>query len=64
MDNTQILPIQKAADKLGGVSVLAENFNISVQAVYKWFKQVPVKRCKRIEELTGVTRKELRPDIF
>lgn len=64
MDNIQILPIQKAADILGGVSVLAEKCDVSVQAAYKWFKQVPVERCKQIEELTGVPRSELRPDIF
>ncbi len=66
MDNIQILPIQKAANLLGGFLGMAEKCDVSVQAAYKWAKQVPVERCKQIEELTKgkVTRSELRPDIF
>ena len=60
IDHEQIL---KALFASRGPSVLANDFGISAQAVHQW-RRVPVKRAKEIEQLTGIPREELRPDIF
>ena len=46
--------VKGIADLLGG---------ISPQAVSQW-KRVPPAWCIQLEEKTGVSRHELRPDIF
>lgn len=48
-----------------GFAELAELLNLSRQAVYKWLDTgVPVGRCIEIEDLTGISRVKLRPDVF
>ena len=42
---------------------LAESLSISSQAISQW-KRVPVRRVIEIEGLTGISRHELRPDIY
>lgn len=44
-------------------SEVAEACNIKVQAVYQW-KVCPPGRVLTLEKLSGVTRHELRPDVF
>lgn len=43
---------------------VAVEFEISRQSVNKWKDGIPVERCKRLEELTGIPRAKLRPDVF
>lgn len=43
---------------------VAVEFQISRQSVNKWKDGIPVERCKRLEELTGIPRAQLRPDVF
>lgn len=45
---------------------LAEKLKITPAAVSKWFKKgrVPVTRAFDLEKITGVSRHDLRPDIF
>jgi len=47
----------------GGVTRLAELLGIASQAIHQW-KSVPVARVLKIEEVTGVSRYRLRPDIY
>ncbi len=48
-----------------GFAELAGLLGLSRQAVYKWLDAgVPVERCKEIEQITGVLRHQLRPDIY
>ena len=47
----------------GGYGKLADQLGISRQSVYKW-PQAPVARCRDLERILGVTRQELRPEIF
>lgn len=54
---------QKAIRMLGGARKVAEQFGVSAQAVYKW-DVVPARKVLEIERATGVSRHELRPDIF
>lgn len=62
---------QRAADAVGGQSALArllstESSTITPQAVGHWCRsgQIPAERVLRVEELTGVSRHDLRPDIY
>lgn len=50
-----------AGDRRG--SALAKELGISRQAVYKW-QICPITRALDVERITGVSRYELRPDIY
>lgn len=52
-----------AASRVGGVEALAAYLGVSRQAIYQW-KRVPAERVLRVERVTGVSRYDLRPDIF
>lgn len=42
---------------------LANELGISAQAISQW-RRVPVERVLEVERITGVSRHELRPDIY
>ena len=49
------------------VSRLADQLAISRMAIYKWKsseKGIPAERAIEIEELTGIERTRLRPDLW
>ena len=58
--------ISKAVERVGGQSALAKMLGISSQAVNKMFSsgKVPAERVLAIEKASGVSRHELRPDIY
>ena len=60
---TPQLAAKRAIELMGGARKVAERFSVSAQAVYKW-QQVPGNKVLEIERETGVSRHELRPDIF
>lgn len=45
------------------VSKLASDLGVSRMAVYQW-KEVPANRLIEIEQLTGIPRQDLRPDLY
>jgi len=47
----------------GGASALARELEISRAAVSHW-REVPFRHLKRISELTGISRRRLRPDLY
>ncbi len=53
----------RAIESVGGQKTLAEKLSIKSQAISQW-DRVPVNRVLTIEEITGVHRSELRPDIY
>ena len=55
--------VQRAADKAGGLAVLARALGIKHTSFYRW-KAVPADRVLQIEEITGIPRYEIRPDIY
>lgn len=55
--------VQRAADKAGGLAVLARALGIRHTAFYRW-KTVPADRVLKIEEVTGIPRYEIRPDLY
>ena len=58
--------IQRAADLIGGQSALARSLKVTPQAVQKMCAtgRVPAERVLDIEKATGVSRSELRPDLY
>jgi DNA-binding transcriptional regulator YdaS (Cro superfamily) len=56
--------LETAKSKVGGASGLARALgDISPQAVSQW-KRVPSERVIDVERVTGVSRRELRPDLY
>ncbi len=57
--------LEKAAKNVGGFSELARLLGMSRQAVYKWLEtKVPAERCVDVEQVSRVSRRKLRPDVF
>ncbi len=57
--------INKAIKKAGGRRQLAEALGVKRQHVEYWLKSgVPPKRAVQIEQVTGVKRKELCPELY
>lgn len=58
--------IGRAVERAGGQQALADACGVKYQAVQKWLrsKRVPAERVLTIESATGVSRHDLRPDIY
>lgn len=56
-------PLRRAAARVGGLAQLASRLKISRAALHQWEK-VPADRVVEIERITGVSRIELRPDLY
>jgi DNA-binding transcriptional regulator YdaS (Cro superfamily) len=50
----------------GGQSELARQLDIRQQSVYEWVLRgrVPAERVLEVERITGVSRHEIRPDLY
>lgn len=55
--------LDQAKAKCGNAKSLAERLGITPQALSQW-KRVPVERVLSVEKVTGISRHDLRPDIF
>ena len=55
--------LAKAIAKVKTITALAEKLELTAQAVSQW-DTVPADRCLEVERVTGVSRYELRPDIY
>jgi TorA maturation chaperone TorD len=55
--------LQQAIEAAGGVSELARKIGISQPSVSNW-SRIPAERVATIEEVTGISRAVLRPDLF
>jgi DNA-binding transcriptional regulator YdaS (Cro superfamily) len=53
----------KSIKAAGGSSALAAVLGISQEAVSQW-RRVPVARVLDVERVTGISRHDLRPDIY
>lgn len=58
--------LERAIAAAGGTQALANKCGVKYQAVQKWarFKRIPAERVLQIERLTGVSRHDLRPDLY
>lgn len=64
MDNT---PLERAVEKVGGQSAFARLHGVSQPSVWAWIKNgkpLPAEYVLKTEEVTGISRHELRPDIY
>jgi DNA-binding transcriptional regulator YdaS (Cro superfamily) len=52
-----------AIQRAGGGSKLAEKLGLTRQAIYQW-QRIPPERVQRVEEVTGIPRHQLRPDLY
>lgn len=55
--------LQKAIAAVGTMTELGRLIGLTPQAIAKW-RRVPAERCLEVERVTGVSRFELRPDIY
>ena len=58
-----VTPLKRAIAAAGGASKLARKLGITHQAVMKW-RRLPAERTLEVEAATGVSRHELRPDLY
>ena len=60
--------IDRAVRAAGGMQALADMCGVSYQAIQKWRSRrrraVPAERVLQIERFSGISRHELRPDLY
>lgn len=56
--------VSKAADEVGGVVALARRLNLKNHNTFYSWRRVLAEWVLDIEEITGVSRHEIRPDVF
>ena len=56
--------VELAIKKAGGRKALATALGISQEAVRKWTKRLPAERVLVLEQCSGVSRHDLRPDLY
>lgn len=58
--------LERAITEAGGISALARAINVTRQTVHNWINrgQVSIEYALPIQEKTGVSSHDLRPDIF
>lgn len=55
---------ERAKNEAGGPAALAKALGgLTSQAVSQW-KKIPAERVLDVERLTGISRHDLRPDVF
>jgi DNA-binding transcriptional regulator YdaS (Cro superfamily) len=59
----QAAALRAAISAAGGKRKLARLLGISHQAISQW-RSIPAKHIIKIEEVTGVPRERLRPDLY
>jgi len=55
--------VRRAIKAAGGMRALARKLGITHTAVY-WWDKIPAERVVKVEEVTGVDRTLLRPDLY
>lgn len=58
--------IERAVEVSGSQSALARSLKVKPQSVQEWVTRgyPPAERVLKIEEITGVSRHDLRPDLY
>lgn len=55
------MDIKQVIERAGGAAHIAQVLGITRQAVHQW-RKIPIDRVLTIERLSGVNRREIRPD--
>ncbi len=63
MTDPRVVAAELAISKAGGGAALASALNLTRQAVYQW-RLVPPQHVLDVEKLSGVSRHDLRPDLY
>jgi DNA-binding transcriptional regulator YdaS (Cro superfamily) len=63
MSETWDPALQRAIDAIGGTAALAAELGIRAPSIYSW-RRTPPERVLAVEKATGISRYELRPDIY
>jgi DNA-binding transcriptional regulator YdaS (Cro superfamily) len=63
---TALKALESAIEKAGGLSGLSRLIRVSRQAVLQWRMNgaVPPKKALAVEDATGVSKEQLRPDLY
>lgn len=63
---SESIVIAEVLKKGGGVGAVAKALNMSAEGVRLWRArgQIPASRVVELEQLTGVPRAQLRPDLY
>lgn len=61
--NSKTQALKRAIEKSGGQAEFARRIGITAQAVSQW-DEVPPLRVLSVERVSGVSRHELRPDLY
>ena len=70
MNNEQIRRATKLLELYvetnGGQARLAKRLRVDRQRVWNWMKGRPIapELCQRVETVTGISKADLRPDVF
>jgi DNA-binding transcriptional regulator YdaS (Cro superfamily) len=67
METNPLTALQKAVAISGGQVALAKKLGLKQGHVWWWLnrsKRIPAEQTIAVEQLTGVSRHELRPDVF
>lgn len=56
-------PLERAKERVGGQAALAKLIGVTAQAISQW-DEVPPLRVLDVERVSGVSRSELRPDLY
>lgn len=58
--------LERACEAVGGISEMARQLGIKPPSISEWKarNRVPAERVLEVEKISGVSRYELRPDIF
>lgn len=56
-------PLTQAIENIGSSTALAKKLGIKPQAISQW-RRVPALRVLEVEKATGVSRHDLRPDLY
>ena len=66
-ESTPVVALNDAVARVGSQSALARLIGVSQQAVWKWLqsgKPLPAEHVLKVEAATGVSRHDLRPDLY
>lgn len=66
MQTTTLTALRDAVDKAGGQTALARAIGKTQGHISQWLRReyVPAEEVLKIEAVTGVSRHDLRPDIY
>jgi DNA-binding transcriptional regulator YdaS (Cro superfamily) len=64
-DTPKARAARAAIDQAGGLAALGRALGITPQAINNWKASgIPADRVLDVERITGISRHELRPDVF